>query len=162
MAGQWRPGGAEPAEKRVYLHAGQLFASAESTAVTTILGSCVAVCLWDPRRQVGGINHFLLPHWVGNGLASPRFGNVAVGSLIELLLDLGSRRQDLRAKLFGGASVLSASGRDGAHLGKKNVEIARKLLGQEGIPVVAEDVEGRRGRKLIFHTEHGTAWVRPL
>jgi chemotaxis protein CheD len=162
LAHQWRPGGDEPAERRAYLHAGRLFASTQPTAVTTILGSCVAVCLWDPRLEVGGINHFLLPHWVGNGLASPRFGNVAVGSLIEQLLGFGSRKQDLQAKLFGGASVLGASAREEAHLGKRNVEIARKLLGQEGILVVAEDVGGRQGRRLIFHTEHGTAWVRPL
>ena len=61
-----------------YLHPGQIFVSAESYAVTTILGSCVSACLWDPLTKIGGINHFLLPVEVGAAHASGRFGNLAV------------------------------------------------------------------------------------
>ncbi len=166
-----RPKGAEhvaaPGHKgsersKVYLHPGQLFASPEPCAVTTILGSCVAVCVWDRVQRIGGINHYLLPFWVGNGLASPRFGNVAVQRLIEKLLALRSQKQNLQAKLFGGACVLEAfRGREN-HLGMKNVEVARKLLEVEGVPVIGEDVGGRQGRKLIFHTDEGTALVKLL
>ena len=74
---------------KYYLHAGQYFSSAEPTRVTTILGSCVAVCLWDLELGAGGVCHFLLPHWAGTGRVSPRFGNVAVASLVEGLVTLG-------------------------------------------------------------------------
>lgn len=154
--------GEEPARARAYLHAGHLLVSAGPTAVTTILGSCVAVCLWDPRLRAGGLNHFLLPHWVGNGQSSPRFGNVATARLVEEMLALGSRKPDLQAKVFGGASVLAAFAGRKDHLGMKNVDLAMQVLAAHGIPVVARDVGGERGRKLIFHTDEGVAWVKVL
>jgi chemotaxis protein CheD len=145
----------------VYLHAGQLAAPERPAAITTILGSCVAVCLWDSALRQGGMNHFLLPYWSGNGSASARFGNVAVDALIESLGRIGSRKGSLQAKLFGGACVIRAF-TSGERLGVKNVQLARKLLAGHGVPVVAEDVLGRRGRKLVFHTDDGAAWVKDL
>jgi chemotaxis protein CheD len=147
---------------KVYLHPGQLFASAECAAVTTILGSCVAVCLFDPITKVGGVNHFLLPLWVGEGAVSPKFGNVAIEKLIARLLALGSQSQRLQAKLFGGACVMEAFRSRESHLGTKNVEVAQALLKQKGIHLVGHDIGGSRGRKLIFHTDTGTAWVKEL
>lgn len=145
-----------------YLHAGHIFVSRVPCRVTTILGSCVAVGLWDPVTRVGGLNHFLLPQWTDNGLSTPRFGNVAVHKLIEELVRLGGRRKQFKAKLFGGACVLQAFQKGGGQLGGRNVQVARDVLDAEGIPVLAEDVEGERGRKLIFQTHDGTAWVRSL
>ena len=155
-------GEAEVEQPRSYLHAGQLAAATAPTLLTTILGSCVAVCVWDGGAGVGGMNHFLLPHWVGNGLASPRFGNIAVGSLIEQLVALGGRWAHLRAKVFGGACVLVGAAASGNHLGSRNVETALKILAREEIPVVARDVGGRRARKLLFQTDDGAAWVKRL
>lgn len=145
-----------------YLHPGQLLVSADSYAVTTILGSCVAVCLWDPVTEIGGINHFLLPSFGGEGIASPRFGNIAIKELLDQLAQLGSQKQNLLAKMFGGACVLEAFRQRQHHLGTKNIEIAQELLKSESIPLVGHDVGGQRGRKLIFHTDDGTAWVKPL
>jgi chemotaxis protein CheD len=145
-----------------YLHPGQIFVSAESYAVTTILGSCVSVCLWDPITKIGGINHFLLPVEVGEAQASGRFGNLAVRHLIEELLTGGVVQDRLRAKLFGGACVLDAFRYRENHLGSKNVQIAREVLSDADIPIVGEDVGGRHGRKLIFHTDNGSAWVKEL
>ena len=145
-----------------YLHPGQLFVSAHSYAVTTILGSCVAVGLWDPVNRIGGINHFLLPTFSGLGIASPRFGNIAIKELLDQLAELGSQRHNLLAKLFGGACVLEAFSRPQNHLGMKNIEVARELLESESIPLVGHDVGGQRGRKLIFHTDDGAAWVKVL
>ena len=147
---------------RFYLHPGQIFVSAESSAVTTILGSCVAVCLYDRHLEIGGINHFLLPFDSGEGQALGRFGDRAVGALIEQLLALGSRRERLRAKLFGGACVLDAFRDRQNHLGSQNVQIAREILATAEIPIVSSDVEGQRGRKLIFHTDDGSAWIKSL
>lgn len=146
-----------------YLHAGQLLVSATPSAVTTILGSCVAVCLWDRRLSIGGLNHYLLPHWAGEGHSSPRFGNVAIELLLRQLQELGCQTRSLEAKLFGGACVIgSFRQNDGDHLGAKNVELARRVLAGHRIPVAAQDVLGNKGRKLIFHTDQGTAWVRDL
>lgn len=147
---------------KYYLHPGQLFVSHESYAVTTILGSCVSVCLWDPLTQIGGINHFLLPMDVGEDQVSLRFGNLAVRELIEEVVGVGAEQTRLRAKLFGGACVLEAfRGREN-HLGAKNVTIAREVLAAADIPIIGEDVGGNRGRKLIFHTDNGSAWVKQL
>lgn len=143
-----------------YLHAGQLTAPSAPTAITTILGSCVAVCLWDATRRQGGMNHYLLPYWSGSEASSPRFGNVAVEGLLSALRRLGSASGDLQAKVFGGACVVPALMARGDHLGAKNVVLARKLLAERGIPVVAEDVLGQRGRRVVFHTDDGAAFVR--
>jgi len=147
--------------QQAYLHAGHMVISSEPCRVTTVLGSCVAVGLWDPTSGVGGVNHFLLPQ----GNESARFGNIAVRTLIREVVAAGGRRRSLQAKLFGGACVLRAfktSGTGTMHLGQKNVEVARQILIDEGIPVAAEDTEGDRGRKLIFQTHDGAAWVRSL
>ena len=145
-----------------YLHPGQLFVSAQGCAVTTILGSCVAVCLWDPVTKIGGINHYLLPAFSGEGIASPRFGNIAIKELLDQLAQLGSHKHNLLAKMFGGACVLEAFRQRQYHLGTKNIEIAQELLESESIPLVGHDVGGQRGRKLIFHTDDGAAWVKAL
>jgi chemotaxis protein CheD len=97
---------------------------------------------------------------VGNGLSSPRFGNVAVRSLIDGILALGGRKQNLQAKVFGGASMVEAFDDRRDRLGTKNADVALRTLRQEGIPVVADDLGGRRGRKVVFHTDTGVALVR--
>ena len=147
----------------VYLHSGKLHVSARPCRVSTILGSCVAVAVFDPTTGVGGLNHFLLPHGApGSPAQAARFGNLAVSQLVEAALSAGARRASLQAKLFGGACVLAAFKKPGGHLGTRNVEVAREMLNAERIPVVAEDVEGSSGRKLIFQTHDGVAWVRSL
>lgn len=151
-----------PERAEIYLHPGHVFVSSESHAVMTILGSCVAVCLWDPVLMIGGMNHYLLPYASGNESSSTRFGNVAIQSLIGQLLGLGSAKGSLQAKLFGGACVLEAMRGSEHHIGTKNIQVARTVLAEEGIPVVGEDVGGRHGRKLIFQVDDGTAWVKPL
>jgi chemotaxis protein CheD len=145
-----------------YLHPGRIFAASEPHQVTTILGSCVAVCLWDPLRCVGGVSHYQLPAWVGSGQSSPKFGNVAVAQLIAQVLDLGAAKQNLQAKIFGGACVIEAFRRIDGHLGSMNVKVALRMLANAGIALVAEDVGGQRGRKLVFHTDDGAAWVKTL
>lgn len=151
-----------PAVER-YLPPGQILASWEPARITTILGSCVAVCVWDPELGVGGMNHFLLPRGSATtSTAAGRFGSLAVPRLIENVLAFGGRQDDLRAKVFGGACVLEAFRGGTRHLGTQNVEAAFEVLRKESIPVVAEDVGGDRGRKLVFSTSDGSAWVRAL
>lgn len=148
----------------VYLQPGQLYAANTPTAITTILASCVAVCLFDAGRRIGGMNHFLLPHAVGPEASPARFGASATQLLIEQMLAKGSRVRDLQAKVFGGASVIAAvsANQDRAPLGDSNARCALEFLDQAHIPVAASDLGGRRGRKIIFHTDDGSALMKWL
>ena len=160
-AAQTDEAGDAPSRPTIYLHGGQVHATAERVAVSTVLGSCVSVCLYDPGAQVGGMNHFLLPR-VGGREASPRFGDVAMPVLLELVLDRGASRDRLRAKIFGGACVLEAFRAGGQSLGDENSELARSFLDSERIPIEARDTGGARGRKLVFLVDRGSATVRLL
>ena len=145
----------------VYLHAGQVFASVEPCEISTILGSCVAVLLVDPVKRIGGASHYLLPFSASSDRSTPRFGNTAIEELLSRMLALGSRKTDLCAKIFGGASTLAQS-RPVPSLGAKNVDVARTILGAEGIPILAQDVGGFAGRKVVFRTDEGHVWVKRL
>lgn len=146
--------------QRIFLHLGEVFVSPTPYAVTTILGSCVSVCLWDQGRAQGGMNHYLLPE-EPIGQQSSRFGTGAIRRLLELLRSAGSRPDSLVAKLFGGASGLF-QGLPPRNFGVHNVDVAERLLAEAEIPVVARDVGGHRGRKLVFHTDDGRAWVQAI
>lgn len=153
---------AQASPVRVYLHPGQIFASAEPAVVTTVLGSCVAVCLWDATTGVGGVNHFQLPEWSGKGPRTARFASIAIQALLDRLLELGARRDEIQAKVFGGACLTaSVTGRQ-KPLGDQNVEHALVYLRECALRLAATATGGGRGRKLVFHTCDGTAWVREL
>ena len=151
----------DPGENTHYLVAGSLFAHEERHIVTTVLGSCVSVCLWDRVRTWGGINHYMLPFWNGEGLASPKYGNIAIAKLIEKMLYFGSDRRDLRAKVFGGGVVLNVSN-PFMNIGERNIQLAEDALRTENIPVVSSDTGGTFGRKLLFNTESGIVLVKRL
>jgi len=149
----------EPAAlSRHYLYPGTLFAHRDPHLVATLLGSCVAVCLWDPAVRVGGINHYLLPLWNGEGLPTPKYGNIAIVKLIEKVRALGAGNK-LIAKVFGGASMWEKT--DGLlAVGQRNIELAIEMLDQQRIPVVGSDLGGPVGRKIIFHTGDGTVLLK--
>jgi chemotaxis protein CheD len=149
---------------RRYLHAGELVICGEPSIVSTILGSCVGVALYDARTGAGGLNHFLLPRSPGNGgESSARFGDVAMRKLLDGMLARGSVLGDLQAKVFGGARVLNyhdvPAHRD---LGAANFDLAFEFLEAQAIRITGRDVGGRHGRKLVFHSHLGDAWVKRL
>jgi chemotaxis protein CheD len=133
-----------------FLYPTNLFVSKQRHIITTILGSCVGICLYDTCLRVGGMNHYMLPLWNGNGLASPRFGNIANEKLIQQVLQLGSTKADLVAKVFGGAKQTTSY-----NIGARNVEIAFEMLDRMKIPVVGKSVEGEVGRKIVIDTLTG-------
>jgi chemotaxis protein CheD len=166
MKGQNSPGFlSEPCglgkEKTFFLHAGMLYCSLEPTVVTTLLGSCVSICLWDPYLRLGGINHFLVPYWNGEGLATPRYGDVAVEKLIGKMLSLGSKKSSLVAKVFGGSSLIMHNTLL-TNVGERNVSLAQEILKSEGIHVAGADVGGMVGRKILFYTCTGTVMLKKL
>ena len=146
--------------RAVYMHAGQLVIATEPTQITTILGSCVAVCVWDPVSRIGGMNHFMLPFDSGTQTATPRYAKHATAALLVDVALAGARLTRLRAKIFGGACVMEAFRSAGRDLGAQNVEIARQLLASARVTIVAEDVGGNHGRKLVFRTDNGEAVIK--
>ncbi|UCG78639.1 MAG: chemotaxis protein CheD [Nitrospirota bacterium] len=149
-------------KNRHFLNAGVIFVGEGAYDVTTILGSCVSVCLYDKVLKVGGINHYLLPLWNGDGLESPRYGNVAITKLIKKMESAGSSKKNMIAKVFGGASVINNGGNGLMNIGERNIEIAKEILKKERLRIVGEDVGGDLGRKLIFDTYEGSVLVKKL
>ncbi|MBN2639774.1 MAG: chemotaxis protein CheD [Bacteroidales bacterium] len=140
---------------KYYLYPGSLFVDKNPHYITTLLGSCVAVCLYDTRQQYGGMNHYLLPMWNGKGLASPKYGNIAIQQLVDRMYRMGSRKQDLIAKVFGGAAVLESQN-NVFFIGDRNIRIADVILEQEmQIKIAAASTGGNQGRKIVFDTLTG-------
>jgi chemotaxis protein CheD len=149
-----------------FLHAGQIFVSAEGKSIVLILGSCVGVCIWDAINSVGGATHFLLPSWDGTGTASPRYGNVAISILVQKLLEAGANRGQLQAKVYGGGCLFDSMREAGSHkerhLGSRNVETALETLAKAQIPVVSTVVGVDRGQRIVFRTNTGDAEIKVL
>ncbi len=137
-----------------YLYPAALYASKEQVVVNTILGSCVAVCFWDNKLEIGGINHFMLPLWNGQGIPSPKYGNIAIEKLLEKMLSLGSVKANIKAKVFGGGEILETN-YDQFQIGDRNIQIAIETLRELGIPIVGQSVGGKLGRKILFDTKTG-------
>jgi chemotaxis protein methyltransferase CheR len=149
------PRSTAPAQARILV--GETFASAAPAQVSTLLGSCVSACLFDPERRVGGMNHFLLPDG-GNPLeSSPRYGAHAMQRLVKELTGLGADRGRLVAKVFGAANLMGSP-----EVSQRNRAFVREYLTQARIPVLAERLGGDRGMEVRFETHTGRAFFRYL
>lgn len=158
MPSRWTPDEGA-AEKELTLYLGDVHAANEPTLVKTLLGSCVSVCLYDPLRKLGGMNHFMLPQSRGEDGASARYGVPAMENLIEALIDLGGSPRRFVAKVFGGAHVLDLDA-PLAGVPQQNIDFARAFLAAGAIPVVAEDVGGATARHVHFHTATGRVFIK--
>lgn len=142
-----------------FIHVGQIHVDQAPGAISTVLGSCVAVCLYDSKLGIGGMNHYLLPFWNGNGLQTPKFGNISIPKMIDQMFAKGSSSKTLEAKIFGGASM-NIGGSEAMMIGEKNVLVAREILKEYRIPIVAEDIGGQIGRKIQFNLERGKVLMK--
>ena len=131
------------------MQSGFIFIPDMATQISTVLGSCVSVCIYDKRRKTGGMNHFQFPFTDKKQNATPRYGNVATISLIHMLINDGSNIKHLEAQIFGGAFNSKISPVD---IGYENVMLAKKILIERKIYIVSEDVGGQKGRKVVFNT----------
>lgn len=142
---------------------GQWHAAREG-AITTVLGSCVSTCLWDPLTRIGGMNHFMLPGDTASPdspwAASARFGVYAMEVLINDMIRLGADRRRMVAKVFGGAQLLA--GFDRLDVGAKNSEFVLEFLRVEQIRVVAQDLLDVCPRKVHFFIDSGKVQVKRL
>jgi chemotaxis protein CheD len=141
---------------------GDVFGSERPCVISTILGSCVAVCLYDDQRRIGGMNHFVVPAPLGDDEADTRCGEHAVTSLIEHMLALGCSPFRLKAKIFGGAVPPWVEPGSRFAIGTSNVGIARDTLARHGVPIVAERTGGSDGYKIYFETASGDVYVQPI
>jgi len=127
--------------------------------IMTVLGSCIAACIWDSRSLVGGMNHFMLPEGEG-GDSSGRYGSYAMELLINELMKQGARRETMQAKIFGGGAVMANF--TTMNVGERNTKFVRDYLQTERIPVVSEDVLDIYPRKVCFFPVTGKAMVKRL
>ncbi|MCZ2290584.1 MAG: chemoreceptor glutamine deamidase CheD [Burkholderiales bacterium] len=138
---------------------GEFFVFDEDIAIMTTLGSCIAACLWDRERRVGGMNHFMLPE--GDSAADGgRYGSYAMELLINEMLRHGASRATMEAKVFGGGAVLS--GMSKLNVGERNTAFVLDYLRAERIPVVSKDVMDIYPRKVCFLPASGKALVKRL
>ena len=148
-------------EKEVYyLYPGYIFFSKDPYKITTILGSCVSICLWDSKKRVGGMNHYIYANYrksESKGIS----GAISIPYLIKLLVESGSKIEDLEASIIGGASskILEPT------VAEENVLIAKNILRKYSIKIREIHTGGFKGRKIIFDNYTGKidiAYLREL
>jgi chemotaxis protein CheD len=147
---------------RVAIHIGGLHVSRTPLLIDTVLGSCIAACLYDPVTGIGGMNHFMLPDGSDpDNPVSTRYGVYAMELLINELMKAGAARQRFQAKVFGGGHVLrireSLEG-----VPQRNISFVRQFLDTERIPVIKEDLGGYQPRRVLFHTHTGKVLMKRL
>ncbi len=139
----------------VTIHPGEYFSTAEDVYIATVLGSCVSIALFDQRLHFGGLNHFMLPKVGANRTIvagdEGRFGDYAIELLINEMMKMGSRHEDLRAKVFGGSNVLDTGAGALNMTGINNANFAHQYLETEKIPILVNDTGGIFPRKIFFH-----------
>ena len=156
------------------IFAGECYVSSSNEVISTVLGSCISVCLSDARNGIGGMNHFMLPQNNSNPSGSNgksnlskneltensmRYGITAMEVLIAEMQKKGAERKNLRAKIFGGGNVLSRN-LDTASVGDKNIGFARAFLKMEEIPIEKENVGDTFGRKIFFLSGQNRIFVK--
>jgi chemotaxis protein CheD len=136
---------------------GEYFVHDEDVLITTTLGSCIAACLWDRERRIGGMNHFMLPEGTGD---TGRYGSFAMELLINEMMKRGASRLSMEAKVFGGGAVIS--GMSSINVGERNTKFVIDYLNTERIPIVSKDVMDIYPRKVCFLPASGKAMVKRL
>jgi chemotaxis protein CheD len=137
--------------------------------LVTVLGSCVAACVRDSRQLIGGMNHFLLPTdkkiplrpgYNNLDTAAARYGDLAMEKLINEIIKLGGIRENLEAKIFGGANMFN--GGMTTDIGAQNVEFVKDYLEFEKIKVVSMDTGGNNARKVYYIPKTGEVFLKRI
>jgi len=147
----------------VCINSGEWYVSAKPTVIYTVLGSCVAACLYDPLNCIGGMNHFILPgdpdlHRFND---SARYGINAMELLINGLMNLGANRSYLTAKVFGGGNILHGVSEEKSP-GPQNARFVLDFMKYEKIKVASMDLGGKEGRKIFFNTHTGDVFLKHI
>jgi chemotaxis protein CheD len=145
---------------------GEFYVTREDEVIDTVLGSCVAACIRNPRLSIGGMNHFMLPRpgnsgndaWEKVAGRATRYGSASMEQLINSVLSAGGTRQELEVKIFGGGRVVAKL----SDIGARNLEFVREFLRQEGLKVAAEDSGDICSRHVQYFPRSGRVRVRHL
>lgn len=157
---------AQSQRDRIAVEPGELYVTRDAEIISTVLGSCISVCLFDARLNIAGMNHYVLPKRINGGVSSAvpesaRFGEDALWMLLSRVENKGALRTRLTAKVFGGASSINPNCKEGC-VAADNITIARVFLYEKNIPIVFEDVGGSIGRRIYFDTSDGEVLVRRI
>jgi chemotaxis protein CheD len=147
--------------KRFDVFTGKYIITSVPALLTTILGSCISVCLWDRELRMAGMNHYLLPGTPGDMAGHMNRGVTSVRLLIEGMLNRKAQLKNLEAKVFGGCNSLSPNF-DVFRTGEQNAVVAFQMLKEYGIRVTASNVGGAHGRKIVFNSVTGKVRMRLL
>lgn len=154
----------------ITLKPGEYFVSNKSVQISTLLGSCISVCLYDPINRIVGMNHFMLSNYRYSKsmpmcmTEAGRYGVHAMELVINGMLKIGAERAKIRAKAFGGGSLLQTKVKTDSFfcIGEANVRFILEFLRKDRIPLVASDLGGDRGRKIFFSSETYDVYVRKI
>jgi chemotaxis protein CheD len=151
-------------ERVIVVNLGDVLVTTDSTAVLSCvgLGSCVAVCAYEPFAKVGGMAHIVLPQSKTNYDPNSKFANVAVPMLLDRMRENGAYNMRLVVKIVGGACMGTMNNHVANTIGVKNIEAVRRLLDQQGIKVAAADVGGKHGRSVRMYLESGKVFVKNI
>lgn len=142
---------------------GEYHVSDRDIFIVTVLGSCVSVCIRDPEKLVGGMNHFMLPAPAAGAAPTPvsdtaRYGAFAMELLINQVLKMGGVRTNLEVKIFGGGKILEGM----SDIGRLNVEFAMRYLQTEELRIFASDTGGIYPRKIYYSPISGKVYLRQM
>lgn len=153
-------------EKKLSLNIGQIIVTEYPSLISTVLGSCVSICLFSPEKKMGGMIHYALPYQFDHNLKEDplRYGDQAIPILIEEMKTLSMGPvSSLKAKIIGGANCLvRASGGGFNNIGEQNIQMAREILARHQIEVIGEHIGGEVGRKVFFYTSDGRVKVASI
>lgn len=144
---------------RRFLKSGQYYVTDSAMVLETLVGSCVAVCVYNVKNRICGMNHFLLDRpGEHSGNDTGRFGSTSTEYILKRLLSLDPDVSHWRGQVFGGAAVINQAG-PGMDVGANNIAAALEVLGRYRIRIVRQETGGGRGRKVEFNTEtHTIEW----
>lgn len=150
----------------VTIYPGEFFSTVGDELISTVLGSCISVTLFDERNAFGGINHFMYAsasHALDdNPEMKGRYGEFAVQLLLDDMLKKGADRNALQAKIFGGSNVFNLPPGSGIQVGDTNIKFAFDYLQKQKIPIVASDTGGIYPRKIYFDPKTSKVWLKRI
>ncbi|HRP70420.1 MAG TPA: chemotaxis protein CheD [Turneriella sp.] len=161
-----------PSVYEVYLQPGEYYWGDETHRIKTLLGSCVAICVWHPLRKIGGMSHCLLPSRVVDGVWrgvsreisknewSGRYVDETFMIFFDLMRQHATLPQEYQVKVFGGGNMFELQDKNSITVGERNIEMIHTILEREKIPIVAQHMGGNGHRNIIFELWNGGVWMR--
>lgn len=137
-----------------YLLPGEMIVTSDAMKISTVLGSCISVCLYSPLEKIAAMNHFVLPFNTKNDPNRSRYGDTSIEDMILKMIQKGAEKKHINARIYGGSSMFINESNE-FRIGERNTESAVKSLKKMGIPIVIKETGGNFGRRVLFDTSAG-------